>query len=252
MMMPVMLKSFIISLCFMVSVQAKWDFKLEQLARSYPTGFYLKANLGLSKKLWEKDPKVLYGYGRIAAEAQTSFVVNSAKVLFDINPISFINFFGGASKTNRNISNISSFSCELVTCRGKLNRSFYGSRIAIGAGSFFFMTEWKATNIELTTGNHLPFVDELSSTLGSPNKDKLEQLTVAFGFKSFMSLSQFNKMQNTQQETQMHYLLYRKFFKESLELKVGPGFFESRESEKHFSVISLLTWSFSKAPLLAH
>lgn len=234
------------------SLKADWDLKFEQLARSYPTGFYIKSNIGYSKNFWEKDKKALYGYGRIAAEAQTSFVVNTASLIVDFNPISFVNLFGGISKTNRNISDISSFSCELVTCRGKLNRSYYGYRIALGAGEFFLMGEMKFTNIELTTGNNKLFVDELSSTLGSPNKDRLEQQTLVLGYSKIMTLSQFNKMSNTKQKSQMHYLLYRWQFKKSWELKVGPGVFKSRVSDRHFSVISLLTWNFKEGPLLSH
>ncbi|MCP4915059.1 MAG: hypothetical protein GY909_18215 [Oligoflexia bacterium] len=243
---------FILLILFVTSLEAKWDFKLEQLARSYPTGFYLKSNVGYSLNFWEKDKKALYGYGRIAAEAQTSFVVNTASVIVDFNPISFVNLFGGLSKTNRNISDISSFSCELVTCRGKLDRSYYGYRLALGAGKFFLMGETKYTNIELTTGNNRLFVDELSSTLGSPNKDRLEQHTLALGYSSIMTLSQFNRMNNTNQKSQMHYLLYRKFFNKELELKVGPGFFRSRVQDNHFSIISLLTWNIKAGPLLSH
>lgn len=238
--------------------KASWDFKAEQLFRSFPTGFYLKANGGYSLKFWKSKSDFLYGYVRPSLQVQTSAVVNVVNPHLDFNPISFVNLFAGYSYTNRNLSEISNFNCEDVICRGKLKRKYYGSRIALTFKKFLLLTgvRWTRVHLQnplLTKG----FADELSSTIASPGNDLLTQKTLIFGYQFTEKLlvgylGQFNHMRNLDQDSKMHILLNRYSIAKNWEISAGPGIFETRTGAKNLTVLSLLNWNFKSAPILAH
>lgn len=238
-------------------VKAEWDFKLEQLFRSFPTGFYIKSNLGYSKKFWKGNKPFLYGYIRPALNLQTSAVVNVVNPHLDFNPISFVNLYTGASYTNRNISKISNFDCEQVSCRGKLSRTYYGARVALALKKFVLVAGVKRTSVHFKTASNLSFADELSSTIASPSNDLLTQKTLMFGYKlsddlMLAYMGQFNSMKNTKQKSKMHLMLARYGISKDWELTAGPGVFETRAESNVLTVLSLLTWKFKEAPILAN
>lgn len=242
---------------FSFSAYGEWDFKVEQLLRSFPTGFYVKSNIGYSKKIWKGEEDYLYGYIRPALNLQTSAVVNVANAHIDFNPISFVNLYAGSSYTNRNISKISNFDCEQVSCRGRLKRTYYGARVALALKKFVLVTGVKKINVHFEKASSLSFADELSSTIASPSNDLLTQKLFMLGYKvkenlMLAYLGQFNHMKNTDQKTKMHIILGKYSINKDWEVSAGPGVFETRTGSKVLTLLSLLTWKYKDAPILAN
>lgn len=230
------------------SLKAEWDLKATQLARSYPTAFFINATGGYSLPVWKKDDKVLFGYIRPSVTAQTAFVVQMAQAQIDINPISILNLYAGKSYTERDFDELPTFDCVAIVCDTKIKRDYYGARLALGGGPFLVMADFKWLHSELD--EHHPgrqYADELSSLISSPGNDTLHQKTIIAGYKvsdrwMMGYLAQFNEMRNTQQESHMQYYFNQYKFKDDWEILAGPGYFKTRSSSNIFSVISLLTW----------
>ncbi|MBK23130.1 MAG: hypothetical protein CME70_03915 [Halobacteriovorax sp.] len=254
------MNKFLLSLFILISpmtVYSSWDFKVDQLFRSFPTGFYIKANGGYSYKFWEGEKDFAYGYLRPNLNLQTSAVVNVINPHLDFNPISFVNLFAGYSYTMRNISEISNFDCNQVICKADLNRKYYGARVALAYKNFLLLTGIKWTGVSLKDPTSQNFADEQSSTIASAGKDRLIQKTLLFGYQLNKKLllgylGQYNHMQNLKQKTKMHIALTRFTFSKNWELSAGPGLFQTRTDANNFTVLSLLTWKFKEAPILAH
>ena len=231
-----------------LSLKAEWDLKATQLARSFPTAFFINVTGGYSLPVWKKDDKVLYGYVRPSITAQTSFIVQMAQAQIDFNPISILNLYAGKSYTERNFDELPTFDCDAIVCDTKLQRDYYGFRIALGGGPILVMADLKWLRSELDEYHpNRQYADELSSLISSPGNDTLHQKTIIAGYKvsdKWMMgyLAQFNKMRNTQQESHMQYYFNQYKFKDDWEILAGPGYFKTRSSSNIFSVISLLTW----------
>lgn len=231
-----------------LSLKAEWDLKASQLYRSFPTGFYINATGGYSLPLWKVNDKVLYGYIRPSATAQTSFVVNAAQAQVDLNPISFLNLYVGKSYTDRNYDELDTFDCAAIVCDTKLKRDYYGARLALGAGPILLMGEAKWFRSELDEDHPgRQYADELSSLISSAGGDTLFQRNLIAGYKLTEKwmigyLGQFNKMRNTDQTSTMQVLINQINLGNGWGIIAGPGMFTTRDDANVFTVLSLLTW----------
>ena len=202
--------------------------KVEVLARSFPVGGFSKFTLEAINPLWGKrdHPKdITYGFFGAKAEYRTSAVVNYLSTQAFIYPLPILGIFIGGEKGIKQIDKIDTFDCDINLCRGKMERQFTGFRIALGYKDLFFMSENKWSNIKSDKSDKY-FVDEMTTLLGSPNKDS-----------SFISLNILGIKLNDQKKSGLIFL-HNKMKKNTSSTSMLNAFYE--QSWGQHSLISSL------------
>ncbi len=249
------MKKILTLLCFTISsfTFAVTDYSATSVVRSYTPGFFTAGTVGESYKIWGQDNhKVNYGFLRASAAAQTSFVVNSMMGQVDFYPISFWGFYAGKDLTYRDFD-VFTFDCEKVSCRGKMDRDYVGSRMALAYKNIFAFGEFRAIH-ETVKDKSKPFADERSTTIGGPGKDTLHRLDAVIGYKindqyAAGYLMHRNVMQKYENSTHMNQGFVR-YQGQDWSLLVGAGTFRSRNDQLFYSSLFMFQWAGAKGLLL--
>jgi hypothetical protein len=238
---------FTIVLFFPTLVFSQLDYKVENLIRTFPIAFYLKANMGYSIPIYGKGEKVLFGYIRPSASFQTAAIVNTGRVQLDFNPISIMNFYFGKSLTKRNFENLSNFDCDSIICSADIKRDHYGMRVALKYKSIYYSGALNYNVGELDQVTKGDWADELSSLVNTGSKSIMVQQLHIIGHAldekfSVGYLGLYNKMNNNRQSSSMHIAFGKYVFNNQWDIIAGSGIFKTRIQKKNLTALSLLTW----------
>ena len=131
--------SFVLAMFLFPSLlQARWDFAISGLARTYPLAAGLDFEVGQSLLLWgqEAEANPWYGYIRPAAYISTSGTFNAVGGTLEFFPLSILGVKAGSEIYN-NSTDYRDYDCELFQCEGDYYRQFVEGHLILGAGPWF-------------------------------------------------------------------------------------------------------------------
>lgn len=251
--MKLLLFFFIISITN--TVLAQIDYNVENVIRSYPLGLYSAATIGNGTIIWgEKNKSPMYGFIRPSLTYQTSVLVNSARGEIGIHPVSFAGVYFGRDYTSRQI-NVPTFDCDQVICKGKLERNYWGAKMALTYKTLILMINGKMERIEMYDKVG-PFADERTSLVARSGYDYVSRVDLFLGYKlndnwtSGLLLIDQNMKYQINNST-MNYL-FGKYKKSdsNWEYIWGMGSFKTRLDHNVFSTIISIKWWGDKGLLL--
>ncbi len=186
------------SICIGFTAVASVDYSVDTLARTLPRGFYTTGVVGKSLKTWGDESSVNYGYVRLATNVRTSVLINSAGGVFEIFPISFLGFWGGADYYARSSKDLHKFDCDTYACDGSLTRKHYGAKLGLRFKNVYVLEKLGVEKLTLGKKDRV-FVDEQALLLGQQGGDERIVLTSVIGHDlndrfSVGILSQHNEM----------------------------------------------------------
>lgn len=238
---------YFLSLFLFLSFQLKaveFDYKVDSVLRSFPSGTFVAASLGAGLELWRKKGP-LYGYVRPSVTAQSSAVVNSVRAELDIFPISFFGFYGGIETIKRDYEKFQAFQCENLICTNKMKRSYFGNRLALAYKKFYLMSDTRIERVEITdkVGE---FADERASLIGRSLYDQRFEGRWVAGYKmrgdlSFGLLAVYNKMKYVQNSSTM-WLGFSRYEWDHYALLIGGGLFKTKDNQNVGTVLINLNW----------
>ncbi|MFZ4714255.1 MAG: hypothetical protein ACOYL6_11100 [Bacteriovoracaceae bacterium] len=244
---------FLLFTLFSFSTFAVSDYQFQSVVRTYPVGFFAAGTAGESYKLWGQDgEKVKYGFVRASGTLQTSGVVNSVMGQVDFYPISFLGFYAGKDYTHRNFD-VFTFDCTKLTCRGRMDRDYVGTRLALAYKDIFLMTEYRVIRASVQDKDKA-FAEERSTLVGGPGQDTLHRTDFVLGYKlnptySVGYLMHRNVMQKYENSSHMNQGFVR-YQGENWNLLMGTGTFHSRNDQTFYSSLIMFQWVGSKGLLL--
>jgi len=234
---------------------ATLDWSNRTLVRSYPTGGYTEGWIGKGFKFWEskKRPQLLYGFARPTIGFKTSGVINIGSVQLDLNPISFIKLYTGYSKVIRSLDKLDTFDCDIVICRTKLTRTYYGSKVGLKFKEYFLMADFRliSNKIESKVGD---FADERSALIGRSGKDILSRKALFIGKQlndkwSSGILVLKNKMKYNVNSSQLT-VAVGQYKKNKWTYSLALGNFNTRFDQNVMSILAFFKWQGNKGLLL--
>ncbi len=245
------MKKLLLALLLPISAWAQLDYSAQSLVRSYPIGFFASATSGYGLKLWDKKDvnPAFYGYVRPSITAQTSLVVNQAKLELEVAPVAFARFYAGAALVNRDFNDLDTFDCDQVTCRAKMLRQYVGFKMAIKVKSFFLMTDHRFERVK-TSEKRGVFAEEMGTLLGANGDDVLRVNQLILGYElderwAIGTLVIANAMEKFINSSRMQVgFVQHKMGK--FTVLAGAGTFHTRTNSDVFSTLVLLQWAGDK------
>jgi hypothetical protein len=249
------MKKFILLILCLISTStfAVTDYQFQSVVRTYPVGFFAAGNAGQSYKLWgQEGEKIKYGFVRASGTLQSSVVVNSIMGQVDFYPISFLGFYAGKDYTRRDFD-VFTFDCTKVTCRGRLDRDYVGSRMALAYKNVFLVGEYRVIRASVQD-KEKPFAEERSTLIGGPGQDTLHRTDFVLGYRltpnySVGYLLHRNVMQKYENTSHMNQGFVR-YQADQWSLLAGAGTFHSRNDQTFYSSLFMFQWTGAKGLLI--
>jgi len=240
------MNKFLFSLCVLFYSFSSWavsDYRIDNLARSYPLGIALKPEVGYSHALWKVD-QVKYGYIRPSLSTQLSGLVNYGTIKVDLFPISFFGFSFEATRGKRSLEKAQNTDCEIISCEGVLSKSSITNKLALAYKNIQLLNLYKIQSISSKINNGL-FFEESSSLVGN-KVDTLVSNTffINFNFNETWASGLgniYNLMRKTNLTTNMT-LATLTYKHQNWKFISGLGQFKTRESIRHFSSLFVIQW----------
>lgn len=243
----------LISCFFTLSSFAVTDYQFQSVVRTYPVGFFAAGTAGQSYKLWgQEGEKIKYGFVRASGTLQSSVVVNSVMGQVDFYPISFLGLYAGKDYTHRDFD-VFTFDCTKVTCRGRLDRDYVGSRMALAYKNVFMVGEYRVIRASVQNKDK-PFAEERSTLIGGPGQDTLHRTDFVLGYRlntqySVGYLLHRNVMQKYENTSHMNQAFVR-YQADQWSLLAGAGTFQSRNDQTFYSSLVMFQWTGAKGLLI--
>lgn len=238
-----------ILICLLITLNlfAKTDYFLQGSLRTYPIGTALNAEIGEGYKFYDRN-KILYGYVRAAANAQTSVLVNYIGAQVELYPVSFFGIYAGKSIGKRSTKKLQGFDCDEIHCDTKLNKDYYGANLALAYKGIKFINFYKKVRLDTKTDNEY-FADEYSNLIGV-SRDTVSSLMTILGYdldeNNMLGLLQLKSMiNNLDQESTMRMFLWQ-HKKEDKSYQFGIGNFNNRNDKNFLGGIFLIKWDLEK------
>ena len=247
--MKTILLTFLLFLPTIILGKVEYNSSIEVLSRSFPFGAFSKFSYEGIFPIWgnrEHSKDIKYGFAGAKGEIRSSALVNYISGNLFIYPIPILGFYLGQETGLKNIKKIDTFDCNLNNCRGKMNRSFAGIKLALAYKDFFLLSDNRWSEIS-TDNSEKYFVDEMTSLLGSPEGDQSFISLNLFGI-NYNETNRFgiiylkNKMKFNQSDSSMTNFFYDYSWEKNNSLISSIGVFKTRKSQNVGTLLFLYRW----------
>jgi hypothetical protein len=217
---------------FVSSSFAKFDAATGFQARTQPmVGGEVYGELGWNQLLWGKEDSLFRGFLRPNILGATSVVVNSIKSELEFYPVSFLGFSYAYQKVQSDF-NFPFFDCEEIYCKGRQERRYFETRLALGYKGWILLTFWREDHVQYDQHNK-PFGDFRKVIVGNAGHDLAHEVKMVFGKilapkKMIGIAAETAKFELSGQISETYFGVYQFPYKDST-IAIGAGSFRSSE-----------------------
>lgn len=242
------MQTFFLSLVFLIlsslSVHAATFYQVQGGLRSIPQSASVEAQFFYNEKLWsgvEGEPVWKYGFWRVGGFIATH---GQAGAKVEVFPISIWQIQIQRSITSR-FYDTQTLNCDVVECRGLLQRGIFKTSLALGYGDYFLVPSYMVTDLTHNS-NQKDFSSEEDNLVAERSGDQVVTTQVALGLKhhdqKWVLVSKDSRMKNSRDSNSAQYLIWSQSQDKSWNYFVGAGAYRSDYLKSTLSVVLGASW----------
>jgi hypothetical protein len=243
-----MMQKFSFIFSFLISLPAfSAQLNLAPYFRTYPLSTSIEASLSEDILIWKKEnideTPEFWKFGYIQPKI-TLAAHGKAEASLQLAPISILEFSSSYSRTSR-FYDTRPFDCAANLCKGFVDRSAYGVRLALAAGKWKSLLAYRKTKM-MNEDNSKRTVDESEVLWTEPGKDELEASSIYISKSDtpFGVYARKARYLGAQVGSEAAYFVLRHKM-DDVSYALGAGRYASDFSVPEFSVYAGVIWNFT-------
>lgn len=230
---------------FTQTVHGATFYQIQGGLRSTPQSASIEAQFFYNEKLWsgvgEGDSIWKYGFWRVGGFVATH---GQAGIKVEVFPISIWQIQIQRSITSR-FYETQTLNCDVVECRGLLQRGTFKTSLALGYGDYFLVPSYMVTDLSHNS-NQKDFSSEEDNLVAERSGDQVITTQVALGLKyqdqKWVLVSKDSRMKNSRDTNSAQYLIWSQSQDKSWNYFVGAGAYRSDYLKSSLSVVLGASW----------
>ncbi len=229
-----------------IILKAESFYEVQGAFRSFPQSFSIEAGSYYNEKLWSgdlNDEPWRYGFWRAGGFAA---VHGQAGIRIDVYPISIWQLSLQKSVTSR-FYDTENINCELIECRGIVQRGQFKTSLALGYGNYFLVPSLSLTDLSMIETPKKDFSSEEDNLTADRLGDQLQTFQWALGYKlgdrKWVFASRSSKMKTSNESLRAHYVIMSDRWDKTINYFIGGGIYDSSHAAKTFSGVVGLNWT---------
>jgi len=213
--------------------------------RSTPQSASIEAQYFYNEKIWngsEGEPAWKYGFWRVGGFVA---IHGQAGVKVDVFPISIWQIQLQRNMTSR-FYDTKNVNCDMVECRGVLQRGIFKTSLALGYENYFFVPSYSVTDLTMNSGSK-NFSSEEDNIVADHSGDQLVTTQMALGLKQndqkWVLVSKESRMVNSRDSNSSQYLIWSQSRDKNLNYFIGAGTYRSSYLKSSGSIVLGINWS---------